>query len=245
MKSSCLLLLTAALFLGGCLNVNMQLGDLELRTPGHAQSVIKQFKDSATGHTCTLTQATLSGGKQDGVELITIDNGKLQITVIPTRGMSVYEVRQGNVRLGWNSPVEEIVHPRHIDLESRGGLGWLEGFNEWMVRCGLEFAGHPGQDTFTTNTGGEASMDLSLHGKIGNIPASSVEVLVDADAPHRIRVRGTVYEKFFYGPKLKLATEISTVPGSSVFRIEDTVTNLGGSAQELSLIHISEPTRPY
>ena len=54
------------------------------------------------------------------------------------------------------SPVEEIVHPKYIDLESRGGLGWLEGFNEWMVRCGLEFAGHPGEDTFTTNTGGEA-----------------------------------------------------------------------------------------
>ena len=86
--------------------------------------------------------------------------------------MSVYEVKQGDVRLGWNSPVEEIVHPKYIDLESRGGLGWLEGFNEWMVRCGLEFAGHPGEDTFTTNTGGEASMDLSLHGKIGNIPAA-------------------------------------------------------------------------
>ena len=237
MKTSSLLLLAAGLSLGGCLSINMQLGDLEVSAPGHASGVVKQFKDSATGHTCTVTHTALTGGKQDGVELVTIDNGKLQITVIPTRGMSVYEVKQGDVRLGWNSPVEEIVHPRHIDLESRGGLGWLEGFNEWMVRCGLEFAGHPGKDTFTTNTGGEASMDLSLHGKIGNIPASSVEVIVDPDAPHRIRVRGTVYEKFFYGPKLKLVTEISTVPGSSVFRIEDTVTNLGGAPQEFTLIY--------
>ena len=218
-------------------SVNMQLGDLELNAPGHHQGVIKHFKDSVSGKSCSVTHTTLSGGKQDGVELVTIDNGKLQITVIPTRGMSVYEVKQGDVRLGWNSPVEEIVHPKYIDLESRGGLGWLEGFNEWMVRCGLEFAGHPGEDTFTTNTGGEASMDLSLHGKIGNIPASSVEVIVDKEAPHRIRVRGTVYEKFFYGPKLKLVTEISTLPGSSSFRIEDTVTNLGGSPQEFTLIY--------
>ncbi len=237
MKNTSYLFVVVSLLLNGCLSVNMQLGDLELNAPGHHQGVIKHFKDSVSGKSCSVTHTTLSGGKQDGVELVKIDNGKLQITVIPTRGMSVYEVKLGDVRLGWNSPVEEIVHPKYIDLESRGGLGWLEGFNEWMVRCGLEFAGHPGEDTFTTNTGGEASMDLSLHGKIGNIPASSVEVIVDKEAPHRIRVRGTVYEKFFYGPKLKLVTEISTTPGSSFFRIEDTVTNLGGSSQEFTLIY--------
>jgi murein DD-endopeptidase MepM/ murein hydrolase activator NlpD len=52
----------------------------------------------------------------------------------------------GDVYLGWNSPVKEVVHPRLINLQSRGGLGWLEGFNEWMVRCGLENNGHPGVD---------------------------------------------------------------------------------------------------
>src|ERR1700730_2059017 len=31
----------------------------------------------------------LHGGKQEGVELIAIDNGKLSITLIPTRGMSI------------------------------------------------------------------------------------------------------------------------------------------------------------
>ena len=83
------------------------------------------------------------------MELLTLDNGKLKITVIPTRGMGILDVKMDSVRLGWNSPVKEVVHPSHIDLESRGGLGWLEGFNEWMVRCGLEFAGHPGTDQFT------------------------------------------------------------------------------------------------
>ena len=77
---------------------------------------------------------------------IIVNNGKLQFTVVPTRGMGVLEVKLGDVRLGWNSPVKEVVHPRHINLQSRGGLGWLEGFNEWMVRCGLESNGHPGTD---------------------------------------------------------------------------------------------------
>ena len=115
----------------------------------------------------------LRGGKQEGVEILTLDNGKLQIRVIPTRGMGILDVKMAGVRLGWNSPVKEVVHPSHIDLESRDGLGWLEGFNEWMVRCGLEFAGHPGTDQFINNSGDPATLNLTLHGKIQNIPASS------------------------------------------------------------------------
>ena len=179
----------------------------------------------------------LRGGKQEGVEILTLNNGKLQIQIIPTRGMGILDVKMDGIRLGWNSPVKEVVHPSHIDLESRGGLGWLEGFNEWMVRCGLEFAGHPGTDQFINNTGDPTTLDLTLHGKIQNIPASSYEIVVDPDPPHRIRIRGTVYESFFYGPKLKLVTEVSTLPGSETFQISDHLTNEGASAQEFQLIY--------
>ena len=82
-----------------------------------------------------------------------------------------------------------------------------------------------------------ATLNLTLHGKIQNIPASNYEVIVDPDPPHRIRIRGTVYESFFYGPKLKLTTEISTIPGSSSFRISDELINEGGSIQEFQLIY--------
>ena len=185
----------------------------------------------------SVKRTVLRGGKQEGVELITIDNGNLAIRVIPTRGMGILDVRKGDVRLGWDSPVKEVVHPAFVNLESRGGLGWLEGFNEWMVRCGLEFAGHPGTDEFVNNTGDVATMDLTLHGKIQNVPASDWEVLVDPEPPHRIRLRGTVYEKFFYGPKLKLVAEVSTVPGSDSFRISDSITNQGAFPQEFQLIY--------
>jgi hypothetical protein len=180
---------------------------------------------------------TLHGGRQEGVQRITLDNGALQIVVLSTRGMSVYEVRRGDLRLGWDSPVREHVHPQFINLDSRGGLGWLEGFNEWLVRCGLEFAGHPGRDQFIDNTGAVAEMDLTVHGKIGNIPASQVEFIVDAAPPHRLRVRGVVHERLFFGPKLELVTEISAAPGEDTFRIEDRVTNHGASPQEFQLIY--------
>ncbi|MAD24275.1 MAG: DUF4432 domain-containing protein [Verrucomicrobiales bacterium] len=192
----------------------------------------------------SVSKRTLHGGKQEGVELIEVDNGKLQFRVIPTRGMSVLDVVHGDVRLGWNSPVEEVVHPSYINLHDRGGLGWLDGFNEWMVRCGLSFAGHPGEDKFINNVGAEATMDLTLHGKIGNIPASQVVVIVEKKPPHRIRIRGRVNEVSFYGPNLSIWTEISTIPGSSAFRISDVLTNHGTFDEEFQIIYHANFGRP-
>ena len=230
----CYIALALVFFAQGCVMKTFRSGTGEetlLSSSGR-----KSFETKAKW---SVTRSVLRGGKQEGVELLTIDNGKLLITVIPTRGMGILDVRQkdGSVRLGWNSPVKKVVHPSFVNLESRGGLGWLEGFNEWMVRCGLEFAGHPGQDEFVNNTGDVATMDLTLHGKIQNVPASDWELSVDPEPPHRIRVRGTVYEKFFYGPKLKLVAEVSTTPGSDAFRISDLVTNEGAFPQEFQLIY--------
>ena len=182
-------------------------------------------------------KSTLHGGKQEGVDIIEVDNGRLQFTVVPTRGMSILSLAAGDLRIGWQSPVKEVVHPQHINLQSRGGLGWLEGFNEWLVRCGLESNGLPGTDTFVNNVGDEATMELTLHGKIGNLPASEVEVTVDPEPPHRIRIRGRVDERMFYGPKLELWTEISTEPGSDSVRVTDVVTNRGAETQEFQLLY--------
>ena len=191
-----------------------------------------------------VSKRTLHGGKQEGVELIEVDNGKLQFRVIPTRGMSVLDVVHGDVRLGWNSPDKEIVHPSYINLHDRGGLGWLDGFNEWMVRCGLSFAGHPGEDKFINNVGAEAAMNLTLHGKIGNIPASQVVVAIEKKPPYRIRIRGKVNEVSFYGPNLSIWTEISTIPGSSAFRISDVLTNHGNFDEEFQIIYHANFGKP-
>jgi hypothetical protein len=103
----------------------------------------------------------LHGGKQEGVELIELDNGRMIITVVPTRGVSLLQARTGDVSLGWTSPVKQVVNPAFIELDARGGLGWLDGFNEMLVRCGFEWAGHPGLDNGKL---------LTLHGRAGNTP---------------------------------------------------------------------------
>jgi len=175
-----------------------------------------------------IRKRVLHGGRQEGVELIEVDNGRLSFSVIPTRGMSIYRVSSGDVTLGWDSPVKEIVNPAHIELESRGGLGWLDGFNEFMVRCGVEWAGHPGMDNGKL---------LSLHGRAGNIPASKVVVVIDDQPPHRIRLRGLVVEQTFKFADYELWTEVSTVPGSAALRIDDTLTNRSDYEREFQIIY--------
>lgn len=183
----------------------------------------------------SVDKTILQDGMQAGVELITIDNGHMKIVIVPTRGMSIYRVSSDATSLGWNSPVKQIVHPQFVDLNDHGGLGWLAGFNEMMVRCGVEFAGHPGED--------DGKM-LTLHGRIGNIPATQVEVSVDDQAPHRIRVRGTVEEKRFKFGVFDLETEISTLPGSREFSVKDRLVNRSEYAKEYQMIYHSNFGRP-
>ncbi len=60
----------------------------------------------------------------------------MKLSVVPTRGMNVLQASVGNVRMGWDSPVKEVVTPAFIELNGRSGLGWLEGFNNLVTRCG-------------------------------------------------------------------------------------------------------------
>lgn len=188
-------------------------------------------------HNWWVQKSTLHGGRQEGVEVIIINNGMLEVSLCPTRGMGILSVRMDDVHLKWDSPVKEIVHPQYVNLSSRGGLGWLEGFNEFMCRCGLENNGHPGTDHFVNNVGEEAEMELTLHGRISNIPASHVEVVIDKSPPFAIHIKGQVNERFMFGPKLELHTELVVIPGQNTFQLIDEIKNTGAQQQEFEIIY--------
>lgn len=196
---------------------------------GNWQIDSKELKLS--GNAFSLEQKVLHGGKQEGSKVLTITskNG-LTIALSPTRGMDLLHVNGDGVRLGWDSPVNEVVNPAYINLESRNGLGWLEGFNEMMVRCGYEWTGHP-----VTKDG----RIYTLHGKAGNTPASRVEVTVDEKAPHEIRVRGLLKENTFKKANLETWTELRYVPGAKSFTLHDVLTNRGDYPHDYQIIYHS------
>ena len=196
----------------------------------------------------SVKKVRLRGGRQEGCSLVEIRNGRWTMRVVPTRGMNILDVVADDVRLGWHSAVEEVVHPKFIELGARGGTGWLAGFNEMLVRCGLEWFGPPGEEPYHLAAGEPPVGQMTLHGRVANIPASELELVVETSPPNRIRLRGEVNEVMHYGPKLRLTTEIIAEPGAASFTVDDTITNLGGQTQEFGVLyhanygrHILEP----
>ncbi len=185
-------------------------------------------------HDWSVQTRTLRGGTQEGVDVVEIDNGKLSFAVLPTRGMGIWKGQYGKVQLGWDSPVKKPVHPAFVNSLENGGLGWLRGFNEWIVRCGLSSMGAPGMDTLVDNNGNAMEAFLPLHGNIANLPAHTVSVEV---TEKEIILRGEVDETMMFGPALRLQTEISTAFGSGSLTIVDTVTNLGDKPTEHELLY--------
>jgi hypothetical protein len=184
----------------------------------------------------SVTKRTLTYGVSAGVELVEIDNGRMKITVIASRGMGIWAVECAGQRLGWRSPVRGPVHPRFVPLSEPMGSGWLEGFDELMVRCGLESNGSAVFDS-------QGRLLYPLHGKIANRPARSLQVSID-DARGTISLRGIVDETRFHHQKLRLDTTLTTAFGSTSFGWQDEVQNLGGAPAKMQMlyhINVGEP----
>ena len=188
-------------------------------------------------------QRRLRGGLSDGVDVVEIDNGALKLEVLPTRGMGVWRGSFQGMPIGWNSPVKHPVHPAFVNQTERGGLGWLAGFNELICRCGLSFLGPPGRDEdFSEHP---ILGELTLHGKIANLPAHRVEVTFDPDQHGRIAVTGVVDECSMFGPCLRLTSTIETTAGSNRFTIVDEVANLSAKPTEFELLYHTNIGPPF
>jgi len=159
--------------------------------------------------------------------------------------MSIWKGEYKNVVLGWNSPVKYLVHPQHIRLEERTGLGFLDGFNEWIVRCGLSSFGSPGKYTIQDGTGEKREVMLPLHGRIANIPASTVEIRVKQKPPYELEVKGIMFESSMFGPNLKLTSSIKTNLRSNSLIISDTIENLSCTNSEIQLLYHCNYSSPF
>lgn len=182
---------------------------------------------AASGY--SVTKRTLRAGLRHGVDVIEVNNGAFRFVVVPTRGMGIWKASLGQLQLGWNSPVKGPIHPAFVRLWEPSGIGWLDGFDELLVRCGLESNGAPEFDE-------KGELVYPLHGKIANIPAHKVEVAIDGDTGE-ITVTGTVDEARLFGNKLRMVSRITTAAGRPGMTVTDTITNLSAEEGELELLY--------
>ncbi|MFK7821802.1 MAG: DUF4432 family protein, partial [Planctomycetaceae bacterium] len=141
----------------------------------------------------SIHKRTLRCGVSAGVDELEVSNGDFRFVVLPTRGMSVHRASYRDDSIGWKSPVNGPVHPSAVDVAEPSGLGWLDGFDELLVRCGLESNGAPEHDPET------GRLIYPVHGRIGNKPAQKVTVSIEGD---ELTLTGVVEEIRFHFLKL-------------------------------------------
>ena len=185
---------------------------------------------------CTVVKRALHGGFRDGVDLIEVNNGELAFSVIPTRGMGIWQASYRGIDLGWKAPINGPVNPQFVNVVERGGLGWIMGFDELLCRCGLDSNGAPGPDVIIDNNGNEATVLLTLHGKIANLPAHRVEIQADPDTK-TVSIVGEVDESAIFMPGLRLKSTTSTTPVSNRLTVVDEITNMRSQPAELELLY--------
>ncbi len=176
-----------------------------------------------------VTKRVLSAGSRRGVEVVEVNNGRLRFTVIPTRGMGIWRASLGPLQLGWKSPVNGPVHPSMVRLSDPSGIGWLDGFDELLVRCGLESNGAPEFNE-------QGTLLYGLHGKIANIPAHTLEVTIDGDEG-TISVRGVVDEARLFGNNLRLESTVTTGVNEPSLTVTDAVSNISAEENDLELLY--------
>lgn len=197
----------------------------------------------ASGANWAVRKRRLRGGLSDGVDVVELDNGALKLEVLPTRGMGIWRGSFSGIPIGWDSPVKLPVNPAFINQTERGGLGWLAGFNELLCRCGLSFLGPPGRDA--DHEQHPILGELTLHGKIANLPAHRVEVTVNPDDHGRIAVTGVVDECSMFGPSLRLKSTLETTAGSNYCTIIDEITNLSANPADFELLYHTNIGPPF
>lgn len=188
-----------------------------------------QFTHSGGTKTLGFELQRLGYGQSAGVDRVTLTCGSKKIEVLPTRGMGIWQAENNGVRFGWNSPIAGPVHPMWVDVSEPSGLGWLDGFDEMMVRCGLASNGAPEFDA-------NGQLIWPLHGRIANLPATLVTVDID-ESKGRIAIRGTVDENRFHFQRLQLETEIGLQIDSDEISIVDRVTNLSDRPASFQMLY--------
>ena len=184
-----------------------------------------------------VTKRRLHGGTRDGVDIIEVDNGRFTFTILKTRGMGIWKGRCGDVELKWDSPVHGPTHPRYVPIYAPNGIGWLEGFDEWLVRCGLE---SNGAAEFDEN----GVLRWPLHGRIANTPARRVKVSVNPETGE-ITVQGVIEEAGLFTKRLALYVTYTTFAGSSELTIRDIVVNRSSSPGEFELLYHINTGMPF
>jgi hypothetical protein len=194
----------------------------------HAGVAADAVMDVAAGPLAVRSRR-LSGGRREGVLLVELVAGDTKVFVLPDRGLGIWNMMAGGTELGWQSPVAGPVHPAFVPLAEPSGLGWLDGFDELVARCGLVSNGAPDFDA-------SGRLVHGLHGRIANLPAHELAVALDEEAG-TITLEAAVDETRFLCHALRMKTRLTLSADRPRIAWTDTVTNLSERPATMQLLY--------
>lgn len=171
----------------------------------------------------------LQGGVREGVLMVELVAGPTRVCILPDRGLGIWRIESDGVELGWQSPVRGPVHPQWVPLAEPSGLGWLDGFDELVARCGLVSNGAPDFDA-------DGRLVHGLHGRIANRPAHDVVVTLDDDAG-TVTLTGGVDETRFLIHDLRMTTALVVQADRPRVAWTDTVENRSDRPATMQMLY--------
>lgn len=171
----------------------------------------------------------LAGGRRDGVLVVELKAGSTTVSILPDRGLGIWKMTAGDVELGWQSPVQGPVHPRFVPLGEPSGIGWLDGFDELVARCGLVSNGAPDFDD-------AGRLRHGLHGRIANLPSHHLDVTLD-ESRGTITLSGAVDETRFLVHALRMTTSLTLHADGQRVAWTDTVRNLSDRPATMQMLY--------
>ncbi len=164
----------------------------------------------------------LTDGTAAGVRGVDVWNGEIHFTILPDRCMDLYSVRYKGNNMSFLTPAG-IVHPAyHTGI----GMSWHRAFGGGMLAtCGLQNIGAT-----------DDTPDLTIHGRIGNLPAKNLCIDMDEDGMGA-RISGTMTETMLFGATLTLTRTYQIRAGENTIRFTDVIENKGFETVPISLLY--------
>lgn len=197
--------------------------------PSLATPLLNPTRIACRGGAFYLQRLRLTAGARAGVELLLVDSGSVRAAICPTRGLGLWRANIDGIDYGWNSPVHGPVHPSFVPIDEPRGIGWLDGFDELLVRCGLRSFGAPDYDP-------AGRVAWPVHGRIANIPTEVVQLGLDEERS-QLHVSAIVQEARFLQYSLQLHARYVFSLNEPAIEVHDIVNNSGGTATTMQLLY--------
>lgn len=189
----------------------------------------RQWWELSQDGNCQFEFSTLQQGRSQGVQMLKSHVGCVKLDLILSRAANIGYLEFNGVSVGWRSPIQGPVHPHFVPLYRPDGLGWLEGFDEVLARCGL---GNVGGPEFNERH----QLVQPLHGALSNQPCRSAKAIVDRQK-REVVFETETEECVFHFNRLTVVSQTIVSMDEPKVTVRDRIENRGARTAEILLLH--------